>query len=74
MAKQQQQAKSGGNRKVSRNLDKCKKYKLSQRRYKNKIRRARKRIANMPESVQKKVLAQIKIHRSNFEMRTGLLS
>jgi hypothetical protein len=73
MAKQQK-GKSGGNKKIGRDLEKCKRYARAQIRYKNKERRNKKRIAGMPKNKQKKILAQIKIHRKGFILRNPELA
>lgn len=41
---------SGGSRKIGRNKDKCAKYTLNQRKQKNKIRKWKKLIKNLPDN------------------------
>lgn len=55
------QAKSGGTRKIGRNKAKCGLYSVSQRRYKNKVRKARKRYGRLPQEKLDKILSAIRI-------------
>ena len=50
--------KSGGSRKIGRNKDKCAKYRLNQRREKNKISKWKKLIKNLPAD--NKMVIQLK--------------
>lgn len=55
------QAKSGGNRKIGRDLEKCALYRIRQIRYKNKVRKARKRYGRLPELKLDRILAAIRL-------------
>ena len=60
MPQMQTQKAKGGSKKVGRNKDKCARYAVQLRRYKNKVRRATKRYGNCAPTVLKKVIAGIK--------------
>jgi len=56
-----QKAGSGGTKKIGRNRDKCAKYRLEQHREKNKIRKWKKLIKNLPDNNAMRVELEKKI-------------
>jgi len=54
---------SGGTKKIGRNKDKCAKYRLTQNREKNKIRKWKKLIKNLPDDNAMRVELEKKIKK-----------
>ena len=60
MPQMQTQKAKGGSKKVGRSKDKCARYAVQMRRYKNKVRRAKKRYGACSPKTLEKVIAGIK--------------